>query len=266
MSTSDPYIIVRRHIVDDPRFAAATADMSVLGWWLWLRLGADAAWPSSADMPARCPSNVVAQLAADGHVVLYPRDRYRMPDYDIEREDRARAAAVGGRARAKADRGASGRWLRSKPAVVGSDGASGEPQPLSSSQRSASQPRETTTPPPPPAEGRRANGTNPRATGASPRAAGTSIRQRRDADKRGGAAELGDLVRRASNGETRTGGTSTSVGAILATVGQGTRTPATDALAPPPCPDGDTHRAHRSEHYRDGDRWRCRACEAAALW
>ena len=120
MSADDPFVTVRRRIIDDPRFADVYADATTLGWWLKLLLGADAAWPASAELPRSCPAASVTALAAVGLVVVYPHGRYRMPDHDQEREARSRAAGAGGRGRARsASRDASGQFQRSLPAVAG---------------------------------------------------------------------------------------------------------------------------------------------------
>jgi hypothetical protein len=238
VTAGDPYVVVRRRIVDDERYADAWSDEALLGWWLKLTLAADAAWPASAEVPGSCPPDVVSRLAAAELLVVYPRGRYRLVDYDLEREGRSQRGAAGGRARADAaTRDTSGRYQRPDPA----NGGSVQPQPLNTTQRSSAHPM-TTTPPPPPAEGRRSNGTNPRAVGSNPRALGTSARQERQAEKRGGipfvTLAAGPPAGGASNGPTR-----------------------------PPCSDFSRGlwEAHRNDrHAGDGGAEHCRTCSPVA--
>lgn len=88
----DPYSRVYWSIVDDERFRDVYDDDACLAAWLRLLMVADAAWPSSAQLPAGLRKRSLAVLVTAGLVELGSGNRYRMHGLDAERERRAKLA------------------------------------------------------------------------------------------------------------------------------------------------------------------------------
>jgi hypothetical protein len=142
MSSRDPFVTVRRSVVDDPRFATIYRDNAAFGAFVKLMISADAAWPTSAEVPAWCAADVLERLRTAG-LVAVEGDRYRVPDIDSDRLWRSERAKAAGKAS-----GESGKW-KDNPAFVAHIGGSGttvpaeQPVPMGTSQPNPPQPTAT---------------------------------------------------------------------------------------------------------------------------
>ncbi len=90
---SNPYARVYYSVIDDPRFAGIYDDDACFAAWVRLLLLADATWPASPPVPARCKPGAFRKLVAAGLVDEMPGHRYRIHGLNKERSNRADAAA-----------------------------------------------------------------------------------------------------------------------------------------------------------------------------
>jgi hypothetical protein len=95
------YSRVYWEIIDDPKFATIYDNNDHLATWLRLLIAADQAWPASAHVPATAKRSSVSALAVAGLIDVMS-GRYRVRGLDSEREKRAEAARIGGKASAVA--------------------------------------------------------------------------------------------------------------------------------------------------------------------
>ena len=186
----DPKVVALARRLRDPGQTAAHLGLYVAliakSWGAGQRLTlADAApaWWLDDVEPIRENLAAVGLLDADGRIPDHAWSSWYSPA--AERLERTRERWRRGNARRHRDATA-----RSQRGDIGDPDRTGPDR----SEPTAPVLTGRSTPPPPPVEGPRMKGTNARAVGANPRALGTSSRQERDAEKRGGAVRLGEIL------------------------------------------------------------------------
>ena len=151
------------------------ADDAALSAWLRLLVIAEKAWPGVPELPRSVSRRALATLTHAGLLALGPRYTFALLGHDKERSRRYSVAIAGANASANARANAQANAA-----------------PIAEPRREEEEKEKKL--PLPRRAGRRDNGTNPRAMGTNPRAQGTSPRQEREAQKRGGAQSINDIL------------------------------------------------------------------------